>query len=195
MKIYIYWARKQHKIQRTCRDLRYNFWSCRSRSNSKNVFKCSRQKKKCSETERKVANAHNMKDFNQMFASSRYSAVCPNDEEAGGRQNYGASTGATSASSCAVSLPEPDPAAAVAAANSASALAALQRAQRRKSLKANRQTMKMDILSSFFSERDPSKRSARSPTCKLKKNWKKKLNKLLLKWIKFIIKLRNEKSE
>lgn len=153
------------------------------------------EKKVQSETERKVANAHNMKDFNQMFASSRYSAVCPNDEEAGGRQNYGANTGATSASSCAVSLPEPDPAAAVAAANSASALAALQRAQRRKSLKANRQTMKMDILSSFFSERDPSKRSARSPTCKLKKNWKNKLNKLLLKWIKFIIKLRNEKSE
>lgn len=116
-----------------------------------------------------------MKDFNQMFASSRYSAVCPNDEEAGGRPNYSAGTGATSAS-CAESLPEPD--AAVAAANSASALAALQRAQRRKSLKANRQTMKMDILSSFFSERDPSKRSARSPTCKFKKNWKKKIKEL-----------------
>lgn len=103
-----------------------------------------------------------MKDFNQMFAS-RYSAVCSNDEEAG----LGVA-GATASST--VSLPEPDQAAA--AANSAS-LAALQRAQRRKSLKANRQTMKpMDILGSFFSERDPSKRSARSPTCKLKKSLK-----------------------
>lgn len=106
-----------------------------------------------------------MKDFNTMFAS-RYSAVCSNDEEAG----IGVA-GATASST--VSLPEPGPAAATAAAANSASLAALERAQRRKSLKANRQTMKpMDILGSFFSERDPSKRSARSPTCKLKKSFK-----------------------
>ncbi|XP_002133269.1 scavenger receptor class B member 1 isoform X1 [Drosophila pseudoobscura] len=99
-----------------------------------------------------------MKDFGKMFAR-RYSAVCVSDEEANanasGHQQHQSMPMPTGSSMCA--LPEADPAAA------ASALAALQRAQRRKSLKANRSMKPMDILGSFFNEPNQGKRN-RVPT-------------------------------
>lgn len=117
-----------------------------------------------------------MKDFGKMF-SRRYSAVCVSDEEAGVNANQpnqmatnaaatqpkpNASSTQTAAAATATSLPEADPATA------AAALAALQRAQRRKSLKANRSMKPMDILGSFFDERQHGKHNARSPTRKFR---------------------------
>ncbi|EDW76211.2 uncharacterized protein Dwil_GK14781 [Drosophila willistoni] len=87
-----------------------------------------------------------MKDFGKMFAR-RYSAVCISDEEAGQNQQKTES----------LPMPDADPLAASAA------LAALQRAQRRKSLKANRTMKPMNILGSFFNEPDHGKHN-RVPT-------------------------------
>ncbi|KAH8251459.1 hypothetical protein KR038_000161, partial [Drosophila bunnanda] len=89
-----------------------------------------------------------MKDFGNMFAR-RYSAVCVNDEDANNYQRKsldkaGFGPGSTT---------NGDPAA------TSAAMAALQRAQRRKSLKANRSMKPMDILGSFFNEPNQGKRN------------------------------------
>jgi len=104
----------------------------------------------------------------------RYSAVCVSDEEAGLNANQSdqinsdrvegsTPVAAAAAATAAASLPESDP-----ATNSAT-LAALQRAQRRKSLKANRSMKPMDILATFFNEQHHGKHNARSPTRKCTK--------------------------
>ncbi|KAH8389058.1 hypothetical protein KR200_001002, partial [Drosophila serrata] len=86
-----------------------------------------------------------MKDFGNMFAR-RYSAVCVNDEDTTNchrksldKAGFGPTNG--------------DPAA------TSAAMAALQRAQRRKSLKANRSMKPMYILGSFFNEPNEGKRN------------------------------------
>lgn len=98
----------------------------------------------------------------------RYSAVCVNDEESGLNANQPnqcvsdevEGSAVAEAAPTAASLPESDPA------TNAATLAALQRAQRRKSLKANRSMKPMDVLATFFDERHHGKHNARSPTRK-----------------------------
>lgn len=85
----------------------------------------------------------------------RYSAVCVSDEVASNHHkqsldNAGFGPG---------SQPNGDPA------TTAAVLAAVERAQRRKSLKANRSMKRMDILGSFFNEPNQGKRN-RVPTRK-----------------------------
>ncbi|XP_043063816.1 scavenger receptor class B member 1 isoform X1 [Drosophila ficusphila] len=92
-----------------------------------------------------------MKDFGNLFAR-RYSAVCVNDDETRSqRQSIMTSGIAMSAQS------ERDPVA------SRAAHAALHRIQRRKSLKASRSMLPLDILGSFFNEPNQGKRN-RVPT-------------------------------
>ncbi|KAH8421209.1 hypothetical protein KR009_000156 [Drosophila setifemur] len=92
-----------------------------------------------------------MKDFAKMFGR-RYSAVCVSEEE-GTNKHHSMIT----AGSSEVLQSDANPAA------TSVALTALQRAQRRKSLKANRSMKPMDILSSFFNEPNNGKRN-RVPT-------------------------------